>query len=511
MMPTAQMSVQDELWLTMDRPNNLMVVDGAMVLRGPVGLQQTRDIYRAMVERFPVFARSAVPHGRGWAWQDHEGFDVAEHVTQVELPAPVTMAAVQQFLSEQRSLPLATDRPRWVAYLIPDVELADGTIGSAVVSRFHHAIADGVRLTQVMLGMCDSPDQGLEAVVARSAPESGAPNPVAAAGHAVSGAGHVAVEAVGGALHALRHPIGTATAVPGALAEGAHAATDLAARVTGAARLGVHGLNDGLELARHPDRLLDALEVLGVADHRSLNDVSSVTKLALGGTPRTAWTGKPGTTKAVAWSEPIPLTLVKQIGRARGATVNDVLLTAVAGALRSYLLEHDDLVDEIYWMVPVNLKPFAENLPPELGNYFALVFLPMALYHEDAESRLAHMHHVMDRIKHSDEAVMTFGLQRVVSQSPNRLAFFLTNFFANKAVGVLTNVPGPSQELSFGGVPVQQVVGFAPCSGDQPMTATIFSYNGGVTVGFATDAGLIPDPQVLSASVVDEVHALAQR
>jgi hypothetical protein len=106
---------------------------------------------------------------------------------------------------------------------------------------------------------------------------------------------------------------------------------------------------------------------------------------------------------------------------------------------------------------------------------------------------------------------MTFGLQRVVSQSPNRLAFFLTNFFANKAVGVLTNVPGPSQELSFGGVPVQQIVGFAPCSGDQPMTATIFSYNGGVTVGFATDAGLVPDPQVLSASVVDEVHALAQR
>ena len=508
-MATTQMSVQDELWLNMDRPNNLMVVDGAMILRGAVELEQVRENFQAMVQRFPVFSRSAVPRGRSWAWQDHPGFDVAEHVTEVQLPGPVTMASVQQFLSEQRSLPLALDRPRWAAYLIRDVELADGTIGSAVVSRFHHAIADGVRLTQVMLGMCDSADQGLEAVVVRSGPDSGAPNPVTAVGHAVTGAGHAAADAVGGTLHALRHPIGTAAGVPGAVQDGAHAATDLAGRVTGAARLGVHGLSDGFELVRHPDRLLDALEVLGVADHRSLNDVSSVTKLALSGTPRTAWTGKPGTTKAVAWSEPIPLSRIKDIGRARGATVNDVLLTAVAGALRSYLEQRDALVDEIYWMVPVNLKPFAENLPPELGNYFALVFLPMALYHEDAESRLAHMHHVMDRIKHSDEAVMTFGLQRVVSQSPSQLAFFLTNFFANKAVGVLTNVPGPASELTFGGIPVAQIVGFAPCSGDQPMTATIFSYAGGVTVGFATDAGLVPDPHVLADLVVQETLQMA--
>jgi diacylglycerol O-acyltransferase len=162
-------------------------------------------------------------------------------------------------------------------------------------------------------------------------------------------------------------------------------------------------------------------------------------------------------------------------------------------------------VDEITWMVPVNLKPFEENLPPGLGNYFALVFLPMALHHSDATERLAHVHHAMDRIKHSDEAVITFGLQRAVSISPEKIAFFLTNFFANKAVGVLTNVPGPSTELRFAGIPARQVIGFAPCSGDAPMTATIFSYNGGVTVGFATDAGLIPDPEVLSVLVVEEL------
>ncbi len=509
-MTSVPMTVQDELWLTMDRPNNLMVVDGVMILRGTPDPENLMDSYRRLVERFPVFARKAIRRGRGWAWQDDPDFNLAQHVQAVDLPAPVTMQAVQRFMSEQRSQPLPLDRPRWVAYLVHDVELADGSLGTAVVSRFHHAIADGVRLTQVMLGMCDSAEPSLEAVVARTPPESGTPNPVAAVGHAISGAGHGAAGAVSGSLHAIRHPLETAEQVPGAVRQGVGAAEDLTSRVVGATRLGVHGVSDGVELIRHPDRLLDALEVLGVADHRSVNDLSSATKLALAGTPRTVWTGKPGTVKAIAWCEPIPLTQIKAIGAARGATVNDVLLAAVAGALRTYLLQHDALVDEIYWMVPVNLKPFEENLPEDLGNYFALVFLPMALYHEDAQARLEHMRHVMDRIKHSDEAVMTFGLQRVVSQSPGQIASFLTNFFANKAVGVLTNVPGPQGELTFGGLPVVQVVGFAPCSGDQPMTATIFSYHGGVTVGFATDAGLVPDPHVLADLVVDEVAAMGR-
>jgi len=96
----------------------------------------------------------------------------------------------------------------------------------------------------------------------------------------------------------------------------------------------------------------------------------------------------------------------------------------------------------------------------------------------------------------------------LVSQSPGPVAFRLTNLFANRAVGVLTNVPGPRTQLRFGGVPVEQIVGFAPCSGDQPMTATIFSYNGGVTIGFATDAGLIPDPQELVEGVRAELHRM---
>jgi WS/DGAT/MGAT family acyltransferase len=272
--------------------------------------------------------------------------------------------------------------------------------------------------------------------------------------------------------------------------------------------VGVHGAEDGVEVVRHPDRFLDALEVLGVHDNRAANDVSSVTKLVFAGSPRTVWTGKPGSAKAMAWSRPLPLEDIKAVGRAQGTTVNDVMLAAIAGGLHRYLAQHGAEADEVLWMVPVNLKPFEDNLPPDLGNYFALVWLPMPLGTADQATRLQEMHHRMDRIKHSDEAVLTFGLQRLVSVSPGQLAYFLTNFFANKAVGVLTNVPGPQGPMTFAGAPVIQAVGFAPCSGDNPMTATIFSYNGAITVGFATDAGLVPDPDLLAEIVVDELRSM---
>ena len=66
-MTTVSMSVQDALWLTMDRPNNLMVVDGSMVLRGVPSIDDVTAVLQEAVERFPVLGRRAVRSGMGWA------------------------------------------------------------------------------------------------------------------------------------------------------------------------------------------------------------------------------------------------------------------------------------------------------------------------------------------------------------------------------------------------------------------------------------------------------------
>ncbi|MEZ5118108.1 MAG: WS/DGAT domain-containing protein [Candidatus Nanopelagicales bacterium] len=529
------MSAQDSLWLTMDRPNNLMIVDGAMVLGAVPSLDDVKQVVQErIVDRFPVYRRRPVKAGNGWAWEDYPAFDLDQHVSSVQLPEPADIAALQRFMSVERAKPMAKNRPLWVMFLIDNLVLDDGTPGAAVVSRFHHAMADGVRMTQVMLSMCDTDSRQVAAKVSRKAPpvprdpasvlatslETMKATTTGVLGHALSGAAtasdrvreaasaaetaasHLAEEVAHALGDAMGDPLGSLAALQEALAA---VPAQVAAAATELVKAGTHGLDETVALARHADRFVDALEYLGVPENRALNTMSSATKLLVAGqTERTFWNGTPGKKKAIAWSHPLPLEDLKAVGRAQGCTLNDVLLAAVAGGMRRYLSQHHAQLHEVLWMVPVNLKPFEDNLPEELGNYFALVILPMPLGSEDPRDRLREMHQRMERIKHSDEAVLTFGLQRGISQSPGQVAFFLTNFFANKALGVLTNVPGPRTELVFGNVPVLQVVGFAPCSGDQPMTATIFSYNGTVTVGFATDAGLVPDPDVLATHVAEE-------
>lgn len=499
-MVTVPMSVQDELWLTMDRPNNLMVIDGVMILKGQPTTEQVLEVLRSTVSRFPVLSRRPVRVGTGWTWQADPHFDVTRHLEHVEFESPADMAAVQSFLAEQRSQPLPKDRPLWRGFLLGPVKLPDGSLGAAVVSRFHHAIADGVRLTQVILSMCETESVDVAARVARRGVKGSGGGKSLASG---------LLQAAGDLGSALAQ--GVSNIATGAAAAAQHPKEALAAapqRALAAAISSALAAEQSWLLLRHPDRFLDFVEAYGMPSYRGTNDLATLTKLALGDSQASVWTGTPGTAKAVTWSDPIPLDAIKAFGRAHGATVNDVLLASIAGGLRRYLLRRGEKPGEIAWMVPVNLKPFEENLPEDLGNYFALVMVPMSLSAAHPHERLQQTQVRMKRIKNSDEAVITFGVQRLISSSPDQIAVALTNFFANKAVGVLTNVPGPAQLMSFAGMPVHQIVGFAPCSGDQPMTTTIFSYNGGVTVGFATDAKLVPDPEELAQLVLMDLREL---
>ena len=477
------MSAQDALWLTMDRPNNLMVIDGVMLFDGePEWDALLVATTERVIDRFPVFRSRALLSEGGWVWQVDPDFHLDRHIRRVRLPEPAGMAELEQYVSEQRARPLDRDRPLWDMALVEQVTLDDGSSGSALVCRFHHAIADGVRLTQVMLSLCDTTDPHVAAKVARS---TGDLTPVSVAT---------------GVVGALREAIGDAAR---AMARGA----SVLAQDTR------HALETGAEIwgevLRSPGRLVDAFEAIGL-DNRFANTTASVAKLALRGTTvRTVWSGTPGPNKTVAWSPGISLDDVKRIGRRHDASVNDVLLTAVAGGLRRYLHARGvEDVEEIEWMVPVNLVPIAENLPEDLGNFFALVMAVLPLDPGDPVERLQRTRARMDRIKRSEEPIITFGVQRGISAAPRPVSTALTDFFANKAVGVLTNVPGPRAPLTFAGVGVRQVIGFAPSSGDQPMTCTVFSYAGTVTVGFATDAVLVPDPRELVEGTLAEITAL---
>lgn len=216
--------------------------------------------------------------------------------------------------------------------------------------------------------------------------------------------------------------------------------------------------------------------------------------LALPSDPRTVLRGRLGMEKRAVWSAPIALDDVKAIGRRLGGTVNDVLLSAMAGALRRYLEQRGGTPDglNLRAVVPVNLRPPHETA---LGNRFGLVFLPLPVGYREALGRLRALRRRMERIKRSPEPFVVYALLRLFGATTPQILELALNIFGRKATAVMTNVPGPRQPLLFGGLECDSILFWVPQSGKLGMGVSILSYNGWVRVGIATDVGLVPDPE----------------
>ena len=481
------MSSQDALWLTMDRPNNLMVIDSLMWFNAPLDLDRVREVLMArFVTKFPVFSCRPVHAGNHWEWQQDPDFDLDFHVREIALPGDAGFSELQAWVGSERSVPFDRNRPLWTFSVVTNFRPDPLTLGSAVMIRSHHSVADGVRLTQVMVSLCDV--EGEPTDVGKALRNSTTPIDVA-----VSAATKLAASTV--------DVVSTSTRTAASLLVNPMKAMTAAAGVADHAGA----------ILRNPARATDVVELVSSPDNRPVNDVASTAKLLLAApSVETVWSGPPQPAKGASWAPMLSLAEVKRIRRATGTTVNDVLLGVVAGALSRYLAAHgEDTVDEVMWMVPVSVTPFDPDAGGHLGNHFALVAFRMPLGITDVHERLNEIHTRMDRIKASDEPLITFGVQTLISRLPAPAAASLTNYFANKARGVLTNVPGPTGPISFADVTVAGLLGWAPCSGDQAMTICIFSYNGQVSVGFGTDATLIPDPSLLTDFFYEEFEAMS--
>lgn len=218
--------------------------------------------------------------------------------------------------------------------------------------------------------------------------------------------------------------------------------------------------------------------------------------------------GPLGTRKCAAWSDPIPLDDVKFIGRRVGGTVNDVLLAAVAGALRRYLCDHGPLADgrTVRGVIPVNLRGPDEL--DSLGNKFGLVFLSLPVGIADARERLRAVHASMSALKRSPEALVVYGLLRTFGRAADPLLDTAVNLLGSKATAVMTNVPGPREPVYFCGQPIRSIMFWVPQSGHLGLGVSVLSYAGEVRVGVATDAGLVPDPDAIVGAYQEAVGEL---
>ena len=452
------MSGADTAWLHMDRPNNLMVISGALWFDQPLDWKQLREVVsRRLVERFPRFRQRVVESRlplRGPHWEDDPDFDLDLHLHHAALPAPGDRAALEDFLSDLIAQPLDRSRPLWNWYLI------DGYgSGSAIVTRMHHCIADGIALARVLLSLTDSsPEAGIEPGTRTETAHHGG---------------------ITGAVGDVLRPARRAASLTGTLAEAA--------------------THEAIEIARDPSELVD------LAGAASVEAKALAKTLLPGPDTRTVLKGHLGVPERVAWSDPIALADVKAVGHAQGATVNDVLVAAVTGALRTYLAERDSLVDKLHAFVPFNLRPLDQPLPRHLGNRFGLVRLEIPVAIENPRERLKEVHRRMIEIKGSPEGAVSYGVLGAIGATPEAIEQRLLELFSAAGSAVMTNVPGPREPVYLAGTPVRGVLVWAPTSGSVSMSVSIFSYNGEVTVGVMSDRGLVPDPGEIVAAFAREV------
>jgi len=201
--------------------------------------------------------------------------------------------------------------------------------------------------------------------------------------------------------------------------------------------------------------------------------------------------------KVVAWSKNVDLSLVKKVKNVAGTTVNDVMVSCLAGALHDYLKGRDNCdgakLDDMWASVPVDIRASTNSV--KLKNKFALVFLRLPIVAKNAVDRLLATKQRMDIIKTSAEPLVTATTVQILMMLPEFISRPLIDFFCRKMSCVLSNVPGPQQTLYLGGQKIAQGIFWVPQRANIGLGLSIFSYGGGIRVGVYCDEWVIPKPK----------------
>lgn len=464
-----RMSKVDTAWLRMDNDANLMMIVGVWQLAPGVKHAAVRERIENSLLKYDRFKQRVMEDAAGATWVMDRNFDLANHVVAEKLPKSANQEqALQDRVAELATRRLDPKRPLWQIHLIEDYTGPDGVKGSAMIVRIHHCIADGIALISVTMSLVDggAPPPERRKKAAAAGPEDWITDTL------LKPFTDITVKALGAVGEGAARSLGMLGDPKKGMEQGVSGSFDMA-------KVLFQLLSDSAALALMPD--------------------DSKTRLK----------GKPGGAKKVAWCQPIPLDEVKAVGKALNCSINDVLLSCVAGALGEYLKTFGDDVagQEIRAMVPVNLRPLDQA--HKLGNRFGLVPLVLPIGIDNPIERVYEVRRRMAALKGSYQPLLAFSLLAVAGLLIKPAQDMMLNLFAKKTTAVMTNVPGPREKLKFCGSTLEQSMFWVPQSGDMGLGVSILSYGGGVQFGVITDSTLCPEPQRIIDEFVPEFAKLS--
>jgi diacylglycerol O-acyltransferase len=450
----------DASFLYLETPEQLMhvcamvVVDPA-TMPGGYSFQGMKREIEHRVSDVPQFQRKLrkVPLGLDHpVWVTDQHFDIDRHVHRLALPAPGGYDELVELCGHLAGLRMDRGRPLWEMWVIEGFE-ADKVV---VFSKMHHATVDGVSGASLISHLCSlEPDE-----------EPAAPSVAPRPGHFPS-----ELELLGRAV---------------------------------------------LNTAAKP---LEAVKLLGPTTQlisRTVERARQGTAMAAPfSAPRTSFNGTITGHRSVGFAN-MSLHDVKAVKQATGTTVNDVVLTVAAGALRGYLEDRDELPEtSLMASVPVSVR---ETSGRERGsNKVSALFAKLYTDVEDPLERLHRMSESNRNAKEHQQAISADALQDWAEFAAPRTFGLAVRAYASLKLAekhpvvhnlVISNVPGPPVPLYFMGARIVALYPLGPVFHGAGVNVTVISNNGEINVGILACREMLPNVDDLVQRFPQELAAL---
>ena len=450
-----RLSTLDSLFLELENRTAHMHVGAVAVFQGPP--PPYRDflaLIEARLDKVPRYRQRVMPvplkQGRP-VWIDETQFDLEYHVRRTALPAPGGEKELKKLVGRLFSQALDREKPLWEMWLVEGL----GDSRFAVVSKTHHCMIDGVSGVDLAAILMDRHPNGSPPPPPRPWTPRKAP------------------KASGLLVDSVKQQLSNPLRVARQALEPNSEAVKLVTQVLS----GLKPFVDVVSMGRAPESALN----VPIGPHRRFEMVD------------------------------LPLAKVKAVRDARGGTVNDVILAAVAGALRAWLTSRGAPPPaDLRVLVPVSMRSRKER--GTYGNQVSAVFCPLPVTEPAPLERLRKVHEAMMVVKKSGSAVGAHALSKLSDFAPPQLLAQAARLQAVSRMFnlVVTNVPGPQFPLYLLGKEMLHCFPQVPLAAQQALGIALLSYNGQIGAGLLGDADAARDLPALAAALNDaleELHA----
>ena len=430
---------------------SLHIYDPSTAPKGEVRFKEILATFQSRIDRCDVFRQKLLEMPLSLDhpyWVQDDDFDLEYHVRHISLPKPGEWRQLMAQVARLQARPLDKSKPLWMAHIIEGLdnvpELPPGCF--AMYLKIHHAAIDGVTGKEVQAALHD-----LEPIQADAAWYQPSDN-VESGGEPVEMWNLLARVPFTTTLKSVRLATGLVRAAPGLLRAA------LAARKRERTRIPRTPFNAGRV---SPNRVVDG----------RFFDLAQMKRMR---------------------------------GLAPGATINDVALTVVSGALRLYLETRDALPEEsLVAACPINVGSEADAEQGR-GNLLSMMTPPLHTEIADPVARLAAIHKGTEEAKALLDQVGLKTMTEVPMNLPAPLARGLFPVLAELAVRtetlpyntMITNVAGIQKPLYLAGAKMIRVMGMGPAIDQAGLFHVVFSYDGMVSITFTACREMLPDPDL---------------